>query len=114
MAVFYNNTVGYSPSLGESIGKVIGGEQVRPPPTEGQPTPPPSSATNVQELLRQADAEYKAAERELAGGDLAGYQQHINRMAELIRQALAQGGDQGDGAPPTPTTTTPPTTAPPG
>jgi uncharacterized membrane protein (UPF0182 family) len=114
VAVFYNNTVGYSPSLGESIGKVISGEQVRPPPTEGQPTPPPSSTTNVQELLRQADAEYKAAERELAGGDLAGYQQHINRMAELIRQALAQGGDQGDGAPPTPTTTTPPTTAPPG
>jgi uncharacterized protein len=115
VAVFYNNTVGYSPSLAESIGKVIGDEQVRPPPAEGQPTPPPSNATNVQELLRQADAEYKAAERELADGDLAGYQQRINRMAELIQQALAQG----DGAPATttataPTTTTPPTTAPPG
>jgi uncharacterized membrane protein (UPF0182 family) len=116
VAVFYNNTVGYSPSLGESIGKVIGGEQVRPPPTEeGQPTPSPSGATNVQELLRQADAEYEAAQRELAGGDLAGYQQRINRMAELIQQALAQSGNQGDGAAAATTTTAPPpTTAPPG
>ncbi|HEU4897040.1 MAG TPA: UPF0182 family protein, partial [Actinomycetota bacterium] len=115
VAVFYNNTVGYSPTLAESISKVIGAEQVRPPPTGDQPpTPTPSRNANVQELLRQADAEYKSAQQELANGDLAGYQQHINRMAELIQQALAQGGgDQGDGTPAT-TTTTPPTTAPPG
>ena len=113
VAVFYNNTVGYSPTLAESISKVIGAEQVRPPPTGDQPpTPTPSRNANVQELLRQADAEYKSAQQELANGDLAGYQQHINRMAELIQQALAQGGgDQGDGTPAT-TTTTPPTTAP--
>jgi hypothetical protein len=62
----------------------------------------------VQELLRRADAEYKAAQRELAAGNLAGYQQHINRMAELIRQALGQSGNQGDGASATTTTTTVP------
>ena len=112
VAVFYNNTVGYSPSLAESIGKVIGGAQAQPP-TEGQPTPPPSSTTNVQELLRQADAAYKAAQQALAAGNLAKYQEQIDRMGKLIQQALAQG----DGAPATtrpPTTTTPPTTAPPG
>jgi uncharacterized membrane protein (UPF0182 family) len=108
VAVFYNNTVGYSPSLAESLGKVIGGAQVQPP-ADGQTPPPPSSTTNVRELLRQADAAYKDAQRELAAGNLAGYQEHIDRMADLIQRALAQG----DGAP---ATTTPPTTttAPPG
>jgi uncharacterized membrane protein (UPF0182 family) len=112
VAVFYNNTVGYSPTLTESISRVISGEpEERPPETGGQP--PPSSSTNVRELLSQADTEYKAAQRELSSGNLAGYQQHINRMAELIRQALAQSANQGDGAG-APTTTAPPTTAPPG
>jgi uncharacterized protein len=111
VAVFYNNTVGYSPTLTESISRVISGEPEEPPPeTGGQPTPP-SSSTNVRELLSQADTEYKAAQRELSSGNLAGYQQHINRMAELIRQALAQSPNQGDGGG-APTTTAPPTTAP--
>jgi uncharacterized protein len=113
VAVFYNNTVGYSPTLTESISRVISGEPEEPPPEGGgQPTPPLGS-TNVRELLSQADTEYKAAQRDLSSGNLAGYQQHINRMAELIRQALAQSANQGDGAG-APTTTTPPTTAPPG
>jgi uncharacterized membrane protein (UPF0182 family) len=108
VAVFYNNTVGYSPSLAESLGKVIGGGQAQPP-AEGQPPPPPSSTTNVQELLRQADAEYKDAQRDLAASNLAGYQEHIDRMAKLVQQALAA---RGDGAPAA--TTPPTTTAPPG
>ena len=107
VAVFYNNTVGYSPSLAESLGKVIGGGQA-PPPADGQPTPPPSSTTNVQELLRQAAGAYKNAQQRLAAGDLAGYQEQIDRMAKLIQQALARG----DGA--SPATTPPTTTAPPG
>jgi uncharacterized protein len=112
VAVFYNNTVGYSPTLTESISRVISGEPEQPPPADGQEPTPPSGTANVQELLRRADAEYKAAQAELAAGNLAGYQQHINRMAELIRQALGQSGNQGDGA--TTTTTAPTTTAPPG
>jgi uncharacterized membrane protein (UPF0182 family) len=108
VAVFYNNTVGYSPTLSESISRVISGEPEQPPPTDGQQPTPPSGTANVQELLRRADAEYKAAQGELAAGDLAGYQQHINRMAELIRQALGQSGNQGDGASATTTTTAPP------
>ncbi len=119
VAVYYNNAVGYAPTLAEAVGQVVRGEA--PPPTGGgEPSPPPSGTANVQELLSQADEAYKAAQRALTAGDLATYQQQINRMGDLIAQALAASGRAagGDGATttttPPATTTAPTTTAPPG
>jgi uncharacterized protein len=116
VAVYYNNQVGYAPTLSEAVSQVITGEAPGPP-TEGEPPPqqPPSGTANLQELLRQADEAYKAAQRALAERDLATYQRQINRMGELIARAREQArrgtGAAGDGAT---TTTAPPTTAPPG
>jgi len=114
VAVYYNNAVGYSSTLAEAVTQVVSGEA--PPPTGGgEPTPtPPSGTANVQELLQQADEAYKAAQRALADGDLATYQQQINRMGKLVAQALAASGRgtaAGDGA--TTTTTAPTTSTPP-
>jgi uncharacterized protein len=104
VAVFYNDQVGYSTNLADAIREVVAGEQATPPPEDGggqPPTPPPTGGGDgsVQGLLTQANQEYEAAQRALAAGNLAEYQEHIDNMARLLQQALsAEGG--------TPTTTT--------
>jgi uncharacterized membrane protein (UPF0182 family) len=114
VAVYYNNAVGYAPTLAEAVNQVVRG--VAPPPVGGgEPSPtPPAGTANVQELLRQADAAYKAAQRALSDGDLAAYQRQINLMGDLIARALQQSGRgdgaAGDGAAATTTTVGGPTT----
>ena len=98
VAVFYNDKVGYADNLGDAIREVVSGQQpTEPPPDDGGAQPPPPTPgggdESVQSLLRQADEEYKAAQRALADGDLAEYQNHIDTMGRLIAQALAAEGD---------------------
>jgi uncharacterized protein len=110
VAVFYNDQVGYAPTLGGAIQQVISDEPGQPPPDDGgtgteppPPTPGGNASDDVQSLLRQANEEYQAAQRALAAGDLAEYQRHINEMARLVRAALEAEGDGGSSSP---TTTT--------
>ena len=56
-------------------------------------TPSGGGNQSVQTLLTQANNEYKAAQDALASHDLAEYQAHIDRMGQLIQQALAAQGD---------------------
>jgi uncharacterized protein len=115
VAVYYNNSVGYASTLAAAVSQVVSGE-APPTPGGGEETPPPPAGgtgdtANVQDLLRQANEAYRSAQQALEAGNLGLYQQRINRMAELLQQALAQsgnGGNAGGGA----TTTT--VTAPPG
>jgi uncharacterized protein len=121
VAVYYNNSVGYASTLAAAVSQVVSGE-APPPPGGGEETPPPPAGgtggtTNVQNLLRQANEAYRSAQQALEAGNLGLYQQRINRMAELLQQALAQsgsGGNAGGGDGATTTTTAPTTTAPPG
>jgi uncharacterized protein len=120
VAVYYNNAVGYATNLTDAINQVVSGQAPIPPTGGTSPPPPPAGNANVQELLRQADQAYKAAQQALKDGDLAAYQEQINRMGQLIQRALAQSGRgtaaAGDGATTTtaPTTTVAPTTTAPG
>ena len=100
VAVFYNNQVGYADNLTDAIAQVVSGQQpTSTPPDDGTPTQPPPSTPSgggnqsVQTLLTQANNEYKAAQDALANHDLAEYQAHIDRMGQLIQQALAAQGD---------------------
>ncbi|HEV2931151.1 MAG TPA: UPF0182 family protein, partial [Propionibacteriaceae bacterium] len=113
VAVYYDNKVGYASTLSGAVDQVVSGQApTEPDGGEEQPPPPPTGtgSADVQELLRQANEAYQAAQQELADGNLGGYQTQIRRMAELVERALAQsrgaGGDN-EGTPPT-------TTAPPG
>jgi uncharacterized protein len=106
VAVFYNNQVGYSENLEDAIRAVVSGEQpTQPPPEDGGAQPPPAGGgdDSVQGLLTRANQEYEAAQRALADGDLAEYQDHIDTMARLLQQALASEG----GTPATTTTRRP-------
>ncbi len=113
VAVYYNNQVGYASTLSEAVSQVISGQApTEPDGGEEQPRPPPTGTgtADVQELLRQANEAYQAAQQELADGNLGRYQAQIRRMAELVERALAQSrgaGGANEGTPPT-------TTAPPG
>jgi uncharacterized protein len=108
VAVFYNDQVGYAESLQEAIEAVVTPQGAPEPQPDGgaqppPPTPAPGGDGSVQSLLRRANDEYQAAQRALAAGDLAEYQNRIDNMANLVRQALSA---QGDGAAATTTTTT--------
>ena len=106
VAVFYNDQVGYSTNLADAIREVVSGEQpTEPPPEDGgaQPPPPrPAAATSRSRASSpKPTRNTKAAQRALADGNLAEYQEHIDAMARLLQQALASEGG-------TPTTTTRP------
>lgn len=91
-------------------------EDVEAPPEEETPDDPtgeepgePAIDETVAELLAQAQEAFEAAQAALEAGDLATYQTEINRMGELIDQAIAlQQGDGEAGADETTTTTTEP------
>lgn len=57
--------------------------------TTTSPTGTPSSLppAQVQDLLNQADTEFAAANQALRNGDLAAYQQHLQKVSELIKRA---------------------------
>jgi uncharacterized membrane protein (UPF0182 family) len=100
VAVFYNDQVGFSENLADAIEAVVGSQGTAEPPADGGAQPPPTTPGtgggdgSVNSLLRQADAEYQAAQTALRAGNLAEYQDHINNMGDFIRRALeAQGGD---------------------
>lgn len=103
VAVFYNNQVGYATTLTEAINQVVEGGGA-PEPPDGTPTPPSGTGT-VQQLLADADKEFKAGQEALKKGDLAEYARHINRAGELVQQALTASRSAQSSAP---TTTTPP------
>jgi uncharacterized membrane protein (UPF0182 family) len=105
VAVVYNDQVGFASTLGDAIGEVIQGT---PPPS--QPTPPtpqaPTGSATVQQLLAQANTEYNLAQQELRKGNLAGYQQHMNKVGSLLSQLARIAGrtPAGTGVPATSTT----------
>jgi hypothetical protein len=66
-------------------------------------TVPPSTAT-VDQLLKDAIAEYAAGQTALANKDLAGYQSHNARAQADVQAALAKSGL------PSPSTTAPKST----
>jgi uncharacterized membrane protein (UPF0182 family) len=99
VAVFYNNgdpslpDIGFDTTLSGALSQVLGA-QVATPTTPSTPSTAPPSNLNatVRQLLQQADREYQAAQAALKAGDLAGYQQHVNNMEKLLRQALGSTG----------------------
>ena len=113
VVVVYAGRAVFDETLQGALAQLFPGLEAAPPPADeppppGTPPPPPpgSPPAGVGDLLAQAEQAYTDAQNALRAGDLAGYQQAVDRAAALVRQAVAAaGGAPADGA--TTTTTTP-------
>jgi uncharacterized membrane protein (UPF0182 family) len=98
--VFFNNQLGYTASLADSIDQVLG-RTTRAPPADGrQPAPPKGAQTALTRILQQQATEYRRAQQALDRHDLGAYQRAVERLGRLIEQARQLTGT------PAPTSTT--------
>jgi len=99
--VFFNNQLGYTAELADSIDQVLG-RTTKAPPTGGPqpPGPPQGIPTALARILQQQAEEYRRAQQALDRHDLGAYQQAIERLGQLIEQARRITGT------PSPPTTT--------
>jgi len=75
------------------------GSSQQPPPTQ----PPPNQGGSVSDLLQQALLAFQRADAALRAGDLATYQQEIDKAQQLIQQAnQAAGGSTSPSPSPSP------------
>jgi hypothetical protein len=86
--VFFNNQLGYTAELADSIDQVLG-RTTKAPPTGGPqpPGPPQGIPTALARILQQQAEEYRRAQQALDRHDLGAYQQAIERLGQLIEQA---------------------------
>jgi uncharacterized protein len=90
-------------SVNQGLARLFGLEPAPEVPAEpGTPTTPPGGGS-VQDLLTQAADTYAQAQDALRRGDLGTYQDLINQVGDLIRQAQEAAG--GGSSSPTTTTT---------
>jgi uncharacterized membrane protein (UPF0182 family) len=99
--VFFNNQLGYTANLADSIDQVLGQTTNAPPASGPQPPAGPQTAsTALARILQQQAEQYRRAQQALDRHDLGAYQHAIDRLGQLIEQA-----QRLTGAPPPPRTT---------
>jgi uncharacterized membrane protein (UPF0182 family) len=86
--VFFNNQLGYTANLTDSINQVLD-QTAKGPPTDGRqpPSPPQASSTALARILQQQAEEYRRAQQALHRDDLGAYQRAVERLGQLIQQA---------------------------
>jgi uncharacterized protein len=86
--VFFNNQLGYTASLADSIDQVFG-RTTRAPPADGRQPPagPQATSTALARILQQQATEYRRAQQALERDDLGAYQRAVERLGRLIEQA---------------------------
>ena len=99
--VFFNNQLGYTANLADSIDQVLN-RTTKAPPTSGPQPPagPQTTSTALARILQQQAEQYRRAQQALKRQDLGTYQHAIERLGQLIEQA-----QRLTGAPPPPPTT---------
>jgi uncharacterized protein len=99
--VFFNNQLGYTADLADSIDQVLG-RTTKAPPADGRQPPagPQVTSTALARVLQQQATEYRRAQQALDRNDLGAYQRAVERLGRLIEQARQLTGT------PAPTSTT--------
>jgi uncharacterized protein len=105
--VFFNNQLGYTANLADSIDQVLG-RTTRAPPAAGPQPPagPQVTSTALAQVLQQQATEYRRAQQALDRNDLGAYQRAVERLGRLIERARQLTGGQA------PTSTTQATSPP--
>jgi uncharacterized protein len=82
--VFFNNQLGYTANLADSIDQVLDRTTRGPPANGPQPSAP---STALARILQQQAEEYRRAQQALKRDDLGAYQRAVERLGQLIQQA---------------------------
>jgi uncharacterized protein len=99
--VFFNNQLGYTANLADSIDQVLSRTTKAPPASGPQPPAgPQTTSTALARILQQQAEQYRRAQQALKRQDLGTYQRAVERLGQLIEQA-----QRLTGAPPPPPTT---------
>jgi uncharacterized membrane protein (UPF0182 family) len=86
--VFFNNQLGYTANLADSIDQVLSRTTKAPPASGPQPPAgPQTTSTALARILQQQAEEYRRAQQALDRHDLGAYQHAIERLGQLIEQA---------------------------
>lgn len=107
----YGDSIGIGSTLRDSLQDLLSNAgsttpDPEPDPDDEDPTPDPEPSDpplqgsvdeQVQELLTRAEAAFNAADEALADGDLAAYQENVERAQDLIGQALDLRSGDGEG-----------------
>jgi uncharacterized protein len=104
--VFFNNQLGYTANLADSIDQVLG-QTTQAPPANGPQPPagPQATSTALARVLQQQAEQYRRAQQALDRHDLGAYQHAIDRLGQLIDQAQRLTGTP---SPPTTQAASPP------
>jgi uncharacterized protein len=99
--VFFNNQLGYTADLADSIDQVLS-QTTKAPPAGGPQPPagPQATSAALARVLQQQAEQYQRAQQALDRHDLGAYQHAIERLGQLIEQA-----QRLTGTPPSPPTT---------
>jgi uncharacterized membrane protein (UPF0182 family) len=97
--VYYNGTAAIDKTLSGALSQFPAFSGITAPPDTGNATQPPanpSARATVDSLLSDANKAYADAQNALKNQDLAGYQQQVQRLGDLLDQlAKARASEQG-------------------
>jgi uncharacterized protein len=90
--VFFNNQLGYTANLADSIDQVLSRTTTTPPAGPKPPAGPQATPSALARILQQQAEQYRRAQQALDRHDLGAYQQAIDRLGQLIEQAQRAAG----------------------
>ena len=98
------DTVVYTDTLDEAIQQLVGASNGQPPPNNNPPpVVTPAVLAQIQDLVAQANAHYKAAYAALANGDLGTFASEMAQVGKILAQLQAlTGGTTGTAPSPSP------------
>ena len=85
--VFFNNQLGYTANLTDSINQVLSQTTTTPAGGRPPPAPPQAPSTALARILQQHAEAYRRAQQALDRDNLGSYQRAVERLGRLIQQA---------------------------